>query len=151
MEYKDIKTIAKEIKQNLKVKYPKCKFSVSIKRYSGGQSLSIYLMAGDFEAFVKPTLEIAEDLYRRSYFQTPEEYLTYWNEQYPKQTSSVNHYHMDDDKTITEKAHEVMQYAYELTKKDNWDNSDIMTDYFDVNFYVHMGIGKWDKPYKEVL
>lgn len=29
----------------------------------------------------------------------------------------------------------------------NHDNSDIMTDYFDVGFYVHINIGKWNKPY----
>ncbi len=29
----------------------------------------------------------------------------------------------------------------------NHDNSDIMTDYFDVGWYVQVNIGKWDKPY----
>ena len=27
------------------------------------------------------------------------------------------------------------------------DNSDIMTDYFDVSYYYNFHIGKWDKPY----
>lgn len=30
----------------------------------------------------------------------------------------------------------------------NWDNSDIMTDYFDVGWYITIKIGKWDAPYK---
>ena len=30
----------------------------------------------------------------------------------------------------------------------NWDNSDIMTDYFDVGWYTEIKIGKWDKPYE---
>ncbi len=30
----------------------------------------------------------------------------------------------------------------------NHDRSDIMTDYFDVGWYVSLNIGKWDKPYK---
>ena len=29
----------------------------------------------------------------------------------------------------------------------NHDRSDIMTDYFDVGWYVDLNIGKWDKPY----
>jgi hypothetical protein len=30
---------------------------------------------------------------------------------------------------------------------DNYDNSDSMTDYFDVGHYVDLNIGKWDKPF----
>jgi hypothetical protein len=29
-----------------------------------------------------------------------------------------------------------------------YDNSDIMTDYFDVAYYNNINIGKWDKPYE---
>lgn len=29
----------------------------------------------------------------------------------------------------------------------NHDNSDIMTDYFDVGWYIDVNIGKWNKPY----
>jgi hypothetical protein len=29
----------------------------------------------------------------------------------------------------------------------NHDNSDIMTDYFDVGWYVNIYVGKWNKPY----
>lgn len=29
----------------------------------------------------------------------------------------------------------------------NHDNSDIMTDYFDVGWYIEINIGRWDKPY----
>jgi hypothetical protein len=31
-----------------------------------------------------------------------------------------------------------------------YNNSDIMTDYFDIAWYVDINIGKWDKPYKLV-
>ena len=30
---------------------------------------------------------------------------------------------------------------------DNHDNSDIMTDYFDVGHYIHLEFGRWDKPF----
>lgn len=29
----------------------------------------------------------------------------------------------------------------------NHDNSDIMTDYFDVGWYLNIHVGKWNKPY----
>ena len=29
----------------------------------------------------------------------------------------------------------------------NHDNSDMMTDYFDVGWYVSVNLGRWDKPY----
>ena len=32
----------------------------------------------------------------------------------------------------------------------NHNNSDYMTDYFDVGWYVDINFGKWDKPYKNV-
>ena len=28
-----------------------------------------------------------------------------------------------------------------------YDNSDIMTDYFDTAYYLYINIGRWDKPY----
>ena len=31
-----------------------------------------------------------------------------------------------------------------------YDNSDIMTDYFDTAFYLMVEVGKWDKPYEMV-
>lgn len=32
----------------------------------------------------------------------------------------------------------------------NWDNSDLMTDYFDVGWYVSVNVGAWNKPYNVV-
>ena len=32
----------------------------------------------------------------------------------------------------------------------NHDNSDIQSDYFDVGWYIHVNIGKWNKPYNFV-
>lgn len=29
----------------------------------------------------------------------------------------------------------------------NHDNSDIMTDYFDVGWYININVGQWNKPY----
>ena len=46
----------------------------------------------------------------------------------------------------------VGQFVRELTaamRGDLWyDNSDIMTDYFDTAYYLHINIGRWNKPYE---
>jgi len=30
----------------------------------------------------------------------------------------------------------------------NHNNTDLMTDYFDVGWYIKINVGKWDKPYE---
>ena len=35
-----------------------------------------------------------------------------------------------------------------LYSADYYDNSDIMTDYFDTAYYVNLSIGRWDKPFQ---
>jgi DNA polymerase III delta prime subunit len=44
-------------------------------------------------------------------------------------------------------AKEFLDKAFEIMFEGNHDNSDIMTDYFDVGWYCDINIGKWDKPY----
>lgn len=44
----------------------------------------------------------------------------------------------------------VLEFLTELKDimmKGNHDNSDIMTDYFDVGWYIDINIGTWEKPY----
>ncbi len=36
----------------------------------------------------------------------------------------------------------------EIVEKGNHDNSDPMTDYFDVGFYTYYNVGSYDKPFK---
>ena len=50
-EHKDIKIIAKEVRQELKKEFPKCVFSVQIERYSMGQSMTVSLMKSPFQVF----------------------------------------------------------------------------------------------------
>jgi len=30
----------------------------------------------------------------------------------------------------------------------NHNNTDLMSDYFDVGWYISINVGKWDKPYE---
>lgn len=59
---------------------------------------------------------------------------------------NINPYHYRDhfnSKVIKKFLDEVLR----AMNVGNHDNSDIMTDYFDVGWYVKVNIGKWNKPY----
>ena len=59
---------------------------------------------------------------------------------------SVNHYHLDKypgDKKVLE----ILNKIADALNTDNYNNSDIMTDYFDVGHYIELRFGEWDKPF----
>jgi hypothetical protein len=45
-------------------------------------------------------------------------------------------------------AKDFLTEVHEAMNVGNHDNSDIMTDYFDVGWYAHVNLGRWNKPYK---
>lgn len=45
---------------------------------------------------------------------------------------------------------ELLKKIFDIVNERNYDNSDVMTDYFDVGFYWEINIGTWDKPYSYV-
>jgi hypothetical protein len=151
-EYRDIKDIAREIRGKLKVEFPKCRFSVTIERYSGGQSMSISLMSAPFEAIIE---EIHGEWIAgtKTYIRTPVKKMYAQLNQYVFKdgyegfNNTPAEYGSNNGAILTREAWDCMARAYELTLTHNWDNSDPMTDYFDVNFYVHLNIGEWDKPF----
>lgn len=58
----------------------------------------------------------------------------------------VNHFWIDENYTG-----KVKQFLNELKAAGmtgNHNNSDSMTDYFDVGWYLDINVGKWDKPYQ---
>ena len=57
--------------------------------------------------------------------------------------SYARNFHDGPVKDLIEKILKVLNHR-------NYDNSDIQSDYFDIGHYVHINIGKWDKPYKLV-
>lgn len=59
---------------------------------------------------------------------------------------NVNPYHYErhfDGQTL-----EFLREAFTVLNNGNHDRSDIMTDYFDVGWYVDVTFGKWNKPYR---
>ena len=45
-------------------------------------------------------------------------------------------------------ARDLLTACHKAMNVGNHDNSDAMTDYFDVGWYISIRIGKWDKPFK---
>jgi hypothetical protein len=59
----------------------------------------------------------------------------------------VNPYWYKDH--FTGKAKEALsEIVPAMYSADYYDNSDAQTDYFDTAYYVHVNIGKWNKPYE---
>ncbi|WP_370794997.1 LPD29 domain-containing protein [Bacteroides stercorirosoris] len=105
----------------LKETYPKYKFSVRRENY---HSIYIKLMSADFEAFTKESGKVQD---------------------------SINHYNIERNPDLTDRAREVMMNVCDCVMSYNFDDSDAMTDYFHTNFYLTLGIGSYRKPYKVEL
>lgn len=117
----DVGKIKELVAAKIKQEFPKYRFSLRIRRGGSGVIYITWLKA-DFYPFVDAN----------------ETHL------------DINPYWIGDNKKITQKAKDVMQRVKDITDEYNWDNSDAMTDYFDVNFYLHLNIGSYDKPFEVV-
>ena len=132
----------KEIRAELKKLYPECKWSVTTKH---GLDINVHLMAAPESPFASL------------------DYVGPHYEQYPASHDGtdvqLNHYYVTQDYQgrwisncvhLTEKAAKMFLQVVEIAQRDNWNNSDSQTDYFDVNYYLHLAVGKWDKPFQVV-
>ena len=153
----DISTtdISKMIKQQLNKEFKGCKFSIRTEYYSGGSSISVSLMKADFK--VKKTFEeLSEEIlslkeehgYDRAQIKSLQE----------QENHQLNEFALRDDFSslnwcngvfLTEEGHNVLKRVAEISNQYNYDNSDSQIDYFDVNFYLHLEIGRWDKAFVE--
>lgn len=105
----------------LKETYPRYKFSVRRENYN---SIYIKLMSADFEAFTKESGKVQD---------------------------TINHYNIERNPDLTDRAKEVMMNVCDFVMSYNFDDGDAMTDYFHTNFYLTLGIGSYRKPYKVEL
>ncbi len=133
-DYKNIAVIAKEVKQELNKHYPQCKWSIRIERFSGGRSLKVTLLAAPFEAFARDKDCAGNEV--RGYAQL---------NQY--QFHSPDDEFINNGSYLTKEAWDCMADAYRIAGRDNWNKSDSQADYFDVNYWLHLQIGNWDKPF----
>tara|TARA_A100000164_G_scaffold269404_1_gene241287 strand:+ start:13 stop:360 length:348 start_codon:yes stop_codon:yes gene_type:complete len=63
------------------------------------------------------------------------------------ETDQINEYWYQDHFKDNPEALDFLSEVIPAMNVGNHDNSDIMTDYFDVGWYSRVRLGKWDKPY----
>ncbi len=134
----DIKEIAAEVRRQLKAEFPKCGWSVTIERYSMGQSLHVALTSAPESPFASLVDENG-NIHKGDYAQM-NQYQLRRNE--PDQWDYVC-----NGARLTPEAWSMLKRADEIGNARNWDHSDLQTDYHNVNYYFHLDIGRWDKPF----
>ena len=55
----------------------------------------------------------------------------------------LNHYYLDNYKNG-----DILKKINTICNETNYDKSDIMVDHYDVGFYFHLAVGKWDKDFE---
>ncbi len=118
--YLDITKIAKLVRADLKVQLPGYMFSVRTKRFSGGQSLTV-----DIKGLPEGVVLLNE-----AHLAWEKDHPHDIYQSYPEEARSR---YSADVKAAIQVIHDIVG-AY------NHDRSDTMTDYFDVNFYTHIGV-----------
>ena len=137
---KTINDISREVKAKLKREFPNCKFSVVLQKYSMGRNMTVALMEAPFDALtgfsgrdslVEPVGKQYAQLNQYTIRQEPQGYVC-------------------NGAILTPEAWKVLKRADEIGNADNWDRSEPQTDYFNVNYYFNLAIGKWDKPFVKI-
>ena len=139
--------ITKLTREFIKTNLKGYRFSITTSKYSGGASISIDLMGAPHAAFETPNPELVPNNVRFSMPNGLEHAMKSWEYNINKNHAQVNHYYIDNAYYLTTKTREVLKTVYKFVNSFNYDDSDAQIDYFDTNFYVHMSVGKWDKPF----
>jgi len=105
------------------------KGSISVRRH---MSLVVTIKSGKIDFFDKDNVK-QEQVYSGRNYDDDSGYM------------QVNEFHYQ--KHFSGQALKFLSELVPAMMVGNHDNSDIMTDYFDVGWYIEINIGNWDKPY----
>lgn len=114
----DLQKLAKIFRDWLRKVYPACKFSVVTSR--GYRTVEISLSVADFNPFTGEN----------------------------KKHYDISRYDVEEDPELTDRAKDMFANIRNYVNTYNYDHSDLMSDYYDTNFYIHLGIGQYEKPFK---
>lgn len=134
----DTAVIAKEIRGNLKKEFPTkegYKFSVRIERFAGGSAINVSIMSAPFYPFLH-TVEEDENRYRE-YAQVNDYYIT----------DQGDGSFVSNATAYTAQGAQLLEKVIDILKFRHWDRSDVQSDYFSCNFYCHVEVGQWNKPF----
>lgn len=112
--------IAARVRVYAKERYPEYKFSVRSEYFSMGSAIHIKLLSGPVPAF---------------------------NEDAPRPYISTMS-NISEKFGLTSEVYAVLSDVVAYCNSFNYDDSDSMTDYFDTNFYLHINVGDYSKPYE---
>ena len=117
----------KAIRNQLKARFPNLKFGCA--KGSGSLSVDVTIKSGDVDFF---------DNYNKVCGSLAKEHM------------QVNQYWLTShfEGTALETLQGIMEIIKTAPTRQWYDKSDIMTDYFDTAFYIHLQIGAWNKPYQ---
>jgi len=151
--------IAKRIRQQLKDEFKSCKFSVTSKHFSMGSSIDVTLMKADRKIkldFDKIPEKILSRYTDRQY--SPygvEELKTIQGRNYHQLSENAfYHYQKYDDHWnngafLTYQGYMFLKRVCQIVETYHYEDSDIQTDYYNTNFYFHLGLGKYDRPFED--
>ena len=123
------------IRVALKKEFPQYKFSVTRDHWLG---VNINFMKGP----------------RFAEFESMDRYTGVWSMENLDGYHQINHFHLEnfygeENAKILGKVSEIAHTAPGLAGgKEYYNNNDIQSDYFDVAYYVSIGVGKWNKQYE---
>ena len=146
--------IAKRIRKQLKTEFPGCKFSVTTEKFAGGSSIGINLMKAH-----RKTIRDIKDIPDTGVTRLGERFTRGDIEQRQKKKyHQLNKYALReeyDDRDwcngvfLTEQGHNLLQKVVKIADYYNYDDSDLQTDYFSVNYYLDIELGKWNKAFED--
>jgi len=151
------KEVAKRVRVQLKDEFPGCKFSVRCKFFSMGSEINVSLMVADrkikqdFDKIPEKTLN--HYLYRSHNPYTLEELKRIHSKPYSQLSESkFYHYQRYDDywcngAFLTYQGYMLLKRVCQIVEQYHYTDSDPMTDYHDTNFYFHLQLGEYDKPF----
>ena len=64
--------------------------------------------------------------------------------------TQINHYYIKDNETLTEAGRNLLENVNQISNKYNYSDCDSMIDYFSVNYYFDLNVGKWNKPFNQL-
>ncbi len=115
------------IKKKLVESFPDFKFSVRNEHHS---SVAVTILSGPVRFnYTEEARRTSASMYNVTSEKEPD-YL------------QLNHYYLENYTNAN-----ILHEMYDILNDGNYDNSEPMTDYFDVGFYVNLSMGSWDKPY----
>lgn len=145
--------LTKRIRTDLKTNFPDCKFSVTKDSYAGGKTITVALMVSDIK-IVKDFNDINFDIVHPDILDMNT--MDNIKARHGSDNHDLNRYSFNDDYNprywnngvfLTKSGHNMLKKVSKIVGTYNYDNSDLMTDYFDVNFYFDLRLGKYDKPF----